>query len=72
MTHGTRGTCKIRKKKYSVSLPPVRQEVHFDVGVPRSSVCSGRQVYGLKDVDDQLMAHFVIPQLHLKGCHDGS
>lgn len=46
-------------------LPPIRQEVHLDIRVPRSSVWSGWQVYGLKDVDDQLMAHFVVPQLHL-------
>lgn len=46
-------------------LPPIRQEVHLDIWVPRSSVWSGRQIYGLKDVDNQLMAHFVVPQLHL-------
>lgn len=45
-------------------ITPIRQEVHLDVGVSRSSVWSGWQVYGLKDVDNQLMAHFVVPQLH--------
>lgn len=55
-------TLKTTNIKY---LPPIRQEVHLDIGVPRSSVWSGWQVYGLKDVDDQLMAHFVVPQLNL-------
>lgn len=46
-------------------VPSVRQKVHFDIGVTWPPVGSGGQIYGLKDVDNQLMAHFVIPQLHL-------
>lgn len=51
-----------------MTSPPIRQEVHLDIGVPRSSVRSSWQVYGLEDVDYQLMAHFVIPQLDLEQC----
>lgn len=47
-------------------LPPIRQEVHLDVRVPRSPVRSGGQVCGLEDIDDQLMTHLVVPELHLK------
>lgn len=47
------------------NVPSVRQEVHLDIGVTRSPIGSGWQVYGLKDVDNQLMTHFVVPQLHL-------
>lgn len=47
------------------AVPSVRQKVHLDIGVTGSSVGSGWQVYGLKDVDNELMAHFVIPQFNL-------
>ena len=47
------------------SLPSVGEEVHLDVGVQRSTVGPRRQVYGLKDVDNQLMAHLIVTQLHL-------
>lgn len=46
-------------------LPSVRQEVDLDVGVPGSAVVSDRKFFGSKNRDDQLMTHFVVPQLHL-------
>lgn len=54
------------KRSRFVILPPIRQEVHLDIGVPRSTIGSRWEAYGLKDVDNQLMAHFVVPQLYLE------
>lgn len=48
-------------------LPSIGEEVDFDVRVSGSPVFPGRQVFGAQYGDDQLMAHFVIPQFDLRG-----
>lgn len=45
--------------------PPIRKEVDFDVGIPRSAVFPRRQVLGAQYGNDELMAHFVIPEFNL-------
>lgn len=51
-------------------LPAVGQEVHLDVEASGSAVGSQGELHGLQHVDDQLVARFVIPQLHLEdGTH---
>lgn len=47
--------------------PSIREEVDFDIRVSGSPVFPGRQVFGAQYGDDQLMAHFVIPQFDLRG-----
>lgn len=50
-----------------LGVPAVREEVDFDIGAPGTPVGSQGDVHGLEHVDNQLMANFVIPQLHLHG-----
>lgn len=47
------------------SAPSVRKEVNFDVGVPGTTILSSRQVFGAQNGDDELVSHFVVPQLNL-------
>lgn len=49
-----------------VQVPSVGEEVNFDVGIPRPPVFSWRQVFGAQDSDDELMSHFIVPQLYLQ------
>lgn len=53
-------------------LPSVWEEVDFDVGVPRSSVFSRRQVLGSQDGDNELVAHFIVPEFNLSKVQDVS
>ena len=46
--------------------PTVRQEVDLNERVPRSAVGPDRKLFCSKNRHDQLMAHFIIPELHLE------
>lgn len=47
-------------------VPSVGQEVNFDVRVPWSPVILRRKFFSSEDRDDQLVTHFIVPQLHLR------
>ena len=48
-------------------VPAVRKEEHLDIGVPGPAVLAHREVFGPQDRDHQLVAQFIVPQLHLQG-----
>lgn len=54
--------------KPPLPLPSVWEEVYFDVGISRPAILSRRQVLGAQDGDNELMAHFIIPEFNL--CKD--